>query len=93
MVKEIIFNQPDRTIATVIAALRRHAEIVQPDAPSHPTGGAGGSTITRGLFTGKNQSRRFKRFGSTQGTRKFGSEKRIYAGIAQNLDIVRGIAF
>ena len=40
VVKEIISNQPDRTIATVIAVLRRHAEIVQPDAPSNPTGGA-----------------------------------------------------
>lgn len=56
LLKEIIFNQPDRTIATVIAALRRHAEIIQlTEAPSNPTGGAGGSTVTRGLLVGKHR--------------------------------------
>ncbi|KAF8429991.1 hypothetical protein EV426DRAFT_570219 [Tirmania nivea] len=61
------------TIATVIAALRRHAEIVQPEVPSNPTGGAGGSTVTRGLFTGKNGPRKFnnKRFGSGSSGKKY----------------------
>jgi len=46
IVKEIIFNQPDRTITSVIAALRRHAEIIQPDLAAISTGNTGGTTTS-----------------------------------------------
>jgi len=59
IVKQIIFNQPDRTITSVIAALRRHAEITQPDLAAASTGNAGGITISRGLYSGRGGRGRF----------------------------------
>lgn len=47
--KEMIFNQQTKTISSTIAALHRHAEIVQ-TGPPEPTSGA---THTRGLFAGQ----------------------------------------
>jgi len=77
VVKEIIFNQPDRTITSVIAALRRHAEITQPNLAAAPsgntgaTGNAGETTISRGLYSNSGRGGRghgrFKRFGQQNG--------------------------
>jgi len=65
IVKEIIFNQPGRTITSVIAALRRHAEITQPDLAATSTGNAGGTTTSRGLYSNSGQGGRgrFRKFG------------------------------
>ena len=62
--KEMIFNQQDRTISSVIAALHRHAEIVHPTTgPPEPTSGA---TNTRGLYAGRKPYQRPNRQGRSQ---------------------------
>jgi len=50
----VIFNQPNHTVSTVIAALRRHTEIIRLEAPPEPTGG---TTVSRGLYAGKSRYR------------------------------------
>jgi len=62
MFKEIIFNQPVRTITSVIAALRRHAEITQPDLTAASTGNVGGTTISRSLYSGRGGRGRSRKF-------------------------------
>jgi len=68
IVQEIIFNQPGRTITSVIAALCRHAEITQPDLAATSTGNAGGTTISRGLYSGRGGRDRFNKFGQHRNT-------------------------
>ena len=45
VVEEVICNQPDRTIISVIASLRRHAEITHENPPEPSAGATNSCTI------------------------------------------------